>query len=133
MIKRFLLSLLPAAIYLIVLLPGCVGGAGFPQTDTDADDEGDSGGDSDSDAGSDAPILDSDHDGWKEPNCWAAGCHTAADTHNSDMDPYECVECHGNNGTTSQHNQGQNCSDCHDNPADHPSISFPTNSCVACH
>lgn len=129
-----------------ILVPGCVGGAGVPEDDDDNNDNdnnndnngGDSDADSDSDAGG-APKLASSHPGWKQPNCWQSGCHSATSTHNSDKDPYECVACHGNNGTTSEHNEDLNCSTCHGksqfypSDPDHQESLFPDNSCPTCH
>lgn len=75
-------------------------------------------------------LLDRTHMGWQDPNCSA--CHPQ-DEHNAGLDPFECVDCHGDNGARIAHNQNRNCQGCHRNAPGHPSASFPAESCAACH
>ena len=80
----------------------------------------------------DGVTLDSDHEGWQAPGCWGSNCHAKGDTHHSDLNPYQCVECHGDNGAPDGHTDHTPCADCHDAP--HGSDGFPDpESCQTCH
>jgi len=58
-----------------------------------------------------APLTDS-HFGWKIPDC--STCHDAGNSHVvEDMDPWECAECHGNNGAPDSHGELYTCGFCH--------------------
>jgi hypothetical protein len=77
-----------------------------------------------------APQLGSGHEGWGNPGCW--GCHDSGSTHNSNLQPYECVECHGLNGAPGGHGGQPPCGECHDQP--HGNNGFPDpESCQTCH
>ncbi len=74
--------------------------------------------------------LGADHPGWGDPGCWT--CHATSRTHNEDMDPYQCADCHGSNGASSGHGATAGCEDCHGQP--HGAAGFPDpESCLACH
>jgi hypothetical protein len=74
--------------------------------------------------------LDEDHPGWQAPDCWA--CHDPAETHNPDLDPYECAMCHGTNGAPAGHGGSSPCSGCHGEP--HGGDGFPDpDACLTCH
>jgi hypothetical protein len=77
-------------------------------------------------------LLDSTHGSYgADPRC--LGCHTP-DDHNQGLAPYQCVECHGNNGATPGHERPTTpCGSCH-NPAPHGTDGFPDpESCQTCH
>ncbi len=76
------------------------------------------------------PILDRTHSGWKNANC--AICHN--NDHTAGLDPYECAECHGDNGAIEPPgwHDANNCTSCHSGI--HSSNGFPRpESCVECH
>ncbi|MBC8230048.1 hypothetical protein H8E77_10925 [bacterium] len=80
--------------------------------------------------------LDSNHDGWKMPDCWA--CHSVSSTHTernytiADNPAYTCVKCHGVNGASPGHSDATPCSQCHQKP--HSDTGFPDPlSCQTCH
>jgi hypothetical protein len=76
--------------------------------------------------------LGSDHPGWGDPGCFGNGCHDRDATHHSDLQPYECVECHGDNGAPDGHGGATPCADCHGQP--HGNDGFPDpESCQTCH
>jgi hypothetical protein len=76
--------------------------------------------------------LDSSHPGWGDPGCFGSGCHDQETTHHSDLRPYECVECHGTNGSPAGHGGETPCGDCHGTP--HGNNGFPDpESCLTCH
>jgi hypothetical protein len=82
----------------------------------------------------DAPTLASGHPGWKKPDCWASGCHTAANTHNDDLAPYECAECHGNNGAPGGHGGQPPCMGCHADQHGGKAAGFvDPDACRTCH
>ncbi len=104
---------------LALLPPGCFPYYGAPhgQVDTAPGDTTASG------------ELTSAHTGWKDPACWA--CHSE-DEHNSGMEPWGCVPCHGTNGAPAGHTDSTPCSGCHSQP--HGADGFPDpDSCLACH
>ena len=105
---------------------GCDGGTGSSSSSSSSTST--SSGSSSSSSGS--MILDRTHNGWLRANC--TPCHPG-DSHNTGMKPYECVDCHGNNGAT-RVAHGNNCQSCHRMVPGHPAASFPYNtSCVECH
>ncbi|USD39081.1 cytochrome c3 family protein [Ferrimonas sp. SCSIO 43195] len=56
--------------------------------------------------------LDESHFGWKLPDC--STCHDPSNSHVvAEMDPYECAECHGNNGAPTNHGERYTCGFCH--------------------
>ncbi|RTR40447.1 hypothetical protein EKG38_00545 [Shewanella canadensis] len=56
--------------------------------------------------------LTSSHFGWKIPDCTT--CHNAANSHvTQEMAPWECAECHGNNGAPDSHGELLTCGFCH--------------------
>lgn len=58
-----------------------------------------------------APLTES-HFGWKLPDC--ATCHNSANSHVvEEMAPWECAECHGNNGAPNNHGELYTCGFCH--------------------
>ncbi|USD39085.1 MULTISPECIES: cytochrome c3 family protein [Ferrimonas] len=58
-----------------------------------------------------APLTES-HFGWKLPDC--STCHNAANSHVvEEMAPWECAECHGNNGAPDSHGELLTCGFCH--------------------
>ena len=76
--------------------------------------------------------LGADHPGWGDPGCFGSGCHDRDETHNSDLQPYECVECHGKNGAPLGHGGNTPCATCHGQP--HGNQGFPDpDSCEVCH
>jgi hypothetical protein len=76
--------------------------------------------------------LTPDHEGWGNPGCWGQGCHDEETTHNSNLLPYQCVECHGTNGASSGHGGDTPCTECHE--AIHGNNGFPDpDSCLTCH
>ncbi len=80
-----------------------------------------------------APNLDASHQGWLQPNCHVSACHLGLD-HNRDLSPYQCTECHGNNGAPPRpHQQEPTCGSCHilthGEPSDYPD----PDSCHHCH
>jgi hypothetical protein len=82
----------------------------------------------------DGVTLDSSHEGWDNPGCFGSGCHEEDDTHHSDLQPYECVDCHGTNGAPGGHGGDTPCgqADCH--PNEHGNNGFPDpESCQTCH
>ena len=82
------------------------------------------------------PQLDSGHKGWKQPNCWAAGCHDKAHTMKPEDKPYQCAECHDGNGAPPSHrpDSPDPCATCHGEKHGGPAAGFtdPT-ACNACH
>jgi hypothetical protein len=104
-----------------LLLPLLLG-ACFPYTGQPDDP-------TDSDPGTSGGVLTSGHPGWQDPSCWS--CH-GEDAHNSGLDPYGCVTCHGSNGAPSGHTDASPCSGCHGAP--HGAEGFPDpESCQRCH
>jgi hypothetical protein len=84
-----------------------------------------------------APQLDADHPGYgKQPNCWTAGCHDRSHTMKSTDWPYQCADCHGNNGAPASHvpQSADACGPCHGQMHGGPSAGFidPV-ACDACH
>lgn len=76
--------------------------------------------------------LTPEHEGWGNPGCWGKDCHDDETAHNSDLLPYECVECHGRNGASDGHGGDTPCGECHD--AIHGNNGFPDpDSCLTCH
>ncbi|WP_299801962.1 cytochrome c3 family protein [uncultured Shewanella sp.] len=58
-----------------------------------------------------APLTDS-HFGWQIPDC--STCHDSTNSHVvEDMAPWECAECHGNNGAPDSHGELLTCGFCH--------------------
>ncbi|MBY6226183.1 cytochrome c3 family protein [Ferrimonas balearica] len=58
-----------------------------------------------------APLTES-HFGWKQPNCGT--CHNADNSHVvEDMAPWQCAECHANNGAPDSHGEVMTCGFCH--------------------
>ncbi|WP_157509179.1 hypothetical protein [Ferrimonas futtsuensis] len=56
--------------------------------------------------------LDESHFGWKLPDCTT--CHNPSNSHVVEaMAPYECAECHGNNGAPTNHGERYTCGFCH--------------------
>ncbi|WP_028109630.1 hypothetical protein [Ferrimonas futtsuensis] len=56
--------------------------------------------------------LDESHFGWKLPDCTT--CHDPSNSHVVEaMAPYECAECHGNNGAPNNHGERYTCGFCH--------------------
>lgn len=81
-----------------------------------------------------APQLDSEHPGWKQPNCRTSGCHNHP--HNADKAPYQCAECHDSNGAPASHrpDSADPCGPCHGEKHGGPANSFvDPKSCNACH
>ena len=78
----------------------------------------------------DPPKLTSgNHPGWDKPKCWT--CHDG-DNHNTGLDPYQCVACHGTNGAPGGHSNSDNCTGCHGDK--HGAEGFPNPiSCKTCH
>ncbi len=84
------------------------------------------------DSDEDSNSLTTEHEGWGNPGCWGSDCHTDDDTHNSELQPYECVDCHGKNGAPDGHGGATPCGDCHSEI--HGKDGFPDpESCNACH
>ena len=89
--------------------------------------------------GDDDEILTSEHEGWQNPVC--DDCHDHH--HNSDLDLYECAECHGGNGAPEQplsvfHTVS--CGDaaaggpgCHEGKHGGEDAGFPSGVCADCH
>ncbi len=73
--------------------------------------------------------LDDSHLGWTEPACWS--CHVE-DAHNSGMQPWDCVTCHGTNGAPRGHTTSSPCLDCHAPPHDTTGFTDP-DACLVCH
>jgi hypothetical protein len=83
----------------------------------------------DSDTGGSALLRDT-HPGWRDPRCWH--CHDPDETHNADLDPWECAACHGTNGAPTGHTAYTPCGDCHGAP--HGQDGFPDPvACETCH
>ncbi len=85
--------------------------------------------------GGDPEVLDSEHPGWKNPNCSA--CHVLpVEDHTVDTPP-ECVVCHGANGAcvpgetdgSHTHSREDACIACHQNKHGFTAAV----ECVACH
>jgi len=58
--------------------------------------------------------LSESHFGWKQPNCKT--CHKDGANNNhiaEDMKPFECAECHANNGAPKGHGEQATCGFCH--------------------
>jgi hypothetical protein len=81
-----------------------------------------------------APKVGSGHTGWQQPNCLQSGCHENGH-HGADA-PYECEECHGDNGAPEGHGAGCGTDlTCHGGQ-DHggEAAGFPPpEACEACH
>ncbi|GIU22380.1 cytochrome c family protein [Shewanella schlegeliana] len=58
-----------------------------------------------------APLTET-HFGWKIPDC--STCHDPSNSHVVEkMAPWECAECHGNNGAPDSHGELLTCGFCH--------------------
>ncbi len=105
------------SLVFVLTLSGCFPYYGQPSDPSADSDPGGSG------------QLDSSHPGWEAPACWS--CHSEGG-HNSGLEPWECVTCHGRNGAPGGHAGGSPCSSCHGEP--HGGDGFPDpDSCLACH
>jgi hypothetical protein len=84
--------------------------------------------------GDGAPKPDSGHTGWQQPNCLQSGCHDQG--HNGATMPYECADCHGDNGAPEGHGAGCGTDlTCHGGQ-DHGGAAAgfpPPEACEACH
>lgn len=103
-------------------------------SDKDTDAPNDSQVEQETDTGSGNLMLDSTHPGFENPGCWANGCHLKASTHNSNLKPHACVECHGDNGARTRTHQ-KKCVGCHEPVSGHkPNADFNNSgNCSACH
>lgn len=68
-----------------------------------------------------APLTET-HFGWKQPDCTT--CHNSSNSHVvEDMAPWECAECHSNNGAPQSHGD-QTCGFCHAKTLEHHGDAF---------
>jgi hypothetical protein len=84
--------------------------------------------------GGSAVTLGGGHSGWQHADCFESGCHQEG--HNGASAPYECADCHGDNGAPQGHGAGCGTDlTCHGGE-DHggEAAGFPApESCETCH